>query len=148
LSSFATPGLWMLFAGAVVGLLALDLFVLHRKQHALHAREALLWSVVWIAAALFFNGLVCWRFGTARGLEFLTGYLIEKALAVDNMFVFALIFSYFGIPAGRQHRILFYGVAGAVVFRAVFIAAGASLLRHFHWVVYIFGAFLAFSSVR
>jgi tellurite resistance protein TerC len=94
------------------------------------------------------TGLVYFQFGTERGLEFLTGYFIERALAVDNLFVFALIFSYFGIPSTRQHRVLFFGVVGALVFRAVFIAVGASLLAHFEWLGYLFGAFLALTGLK
>jgi len=149
LSSVATAGLWTLFGSAVLGLLAFDLFMFQRnKRHLQRARDALVWSVVWIALALLFNALVCFQFGPERGFEFLTGYLIEKALAVDNLFVFALIFSYFGIPPTRQHWVLFCGVVGALVFRAVFIAIGASLLAHFHWFTYLFGAFLALTGLK
>jgi len=148
LSSTATPGLWILFGVVVSGLLALDLFLCHGRKRPLGASEALLWSLVWIAVALLFNGFVYFQFGTERGLEFLTGYLIEKALAVDNLVVFALIFSYFGIPSTSQHRVLFFGVVGALVFRAAFIAAGASLLAHFDWLGYLFGAFLALTGLK
>jgi TerC family integral membrane protein len=120
----------------------------HGKKRVLGTREALLWSVGWIAVALLFNGLVYFQFGTERGLQFMTGYLIEKALPVDNLFVFALIFSYFGIPSTRQHQVLLFGVVGALVFRAAFIAAGASLLAHFDWVGYLFGAFLALTGLK
>lgn len=148
MTSVATPALWTLFGGVVFGLLALDLFMFHGKNRALRTREALLWSAVWIAVALVFNGLVYFQFGTERGLEFLTGYLIEKALAIDNLFFFAVIFSYFGIPSTRQHRVLLLGVVGALVFRAGFILAGASLLAHFDWLAYLFGAFLAFTGLK
>jgi tellurite resistance protein TerC len=148
LSSVATPALWTLFGVVVTGLLAVDLFLFHGKKRPLRKSEALLWSMVWIAVALLFNGFVCFQFGTERGLEFLTGYLIEKALAVDNLAVFVLIFSYFGIPSTRQHRVLLFGVVGALVLRAGFIAAGASLLAHFHWVGYLFGAFLAVIGLK
>jgi tellurite resistance protein TerC len=130
-TSIASPGFWVLFVVGVVGLLALDLFVFHRKPHSVGTREALTWSVIWIGIAFLFNALVYFHFGTERGLEFLTGYLIEKALAIDNLFVFAAIFSYFGIQPVYQHRVLFWGVVGALVFRAVFIALGATLLAHF-----------------
>jgi tellurite resistance protein TerC len=140
--------LWTLFGVVVTGLLAVDLFLFHGKKRPLRASEALLWSMVWIAVALLFNGFVCFQFGTERGLEFLTGYLIEKALAVDNLPVFVLIFSYFGIPSTRRHRVLFFGVVGALVLRAGFIAAGASLLAHFHWLGYLFGAFLAVTGLK
>jgi tellurite resistance protein TerC len=139
---------WTLFTIGVVGLLALDLFVFHRKPHTVGTREALTWSVVWIAIALLFNAVVYSQFGTERGLEFLTGYLIEKALAIDNLFVFAVIFSYFGIQPVYQHRVLFWGVVGALVFRALFIALGATLLTRFHWISYAFGALLALTGLK
>jgi tellurite resistance protein TerC len=139
---------WALFTIGVVGLLALDLFVFHRKPHTVGTREALTWSVVWIAIALLFNAVVYSQFGTERGLEFLTGYLIEKALAIDNLFVFAVIFSYFGIQPVYQHRVLFWGVVGALVFRALFIGLGATLLTRFHWISYAFGALLALTGLK
>jgi tellurite resistance protein TerC len=148
LNSIATPGLWALFGGSVLGLLALDLFVFHRKSHKIHTREALAWSIAWIAVAVLFSGIVYLWFGSKQGLEFLTGYLIEKALAVDNLFVFSVIFTYFGIPAQRQHRVLFWGVFGALVFRGIFIALGSSLLAHFHWLAYVLGAFLALTGAK
>jgi tellurite resistance protein TerC len=147
-TSVASPALWALFVLGVIGLLGLDLFVFHRKPHTVGTREALTWSLVWIAIALLFNAVVYSRFGPERGVEFLTGYLIEKALAIDNLFVFALIFSYFGIQADYQHRVLFWGVVGALAFRAIFIALGATLLTHFHWVSYLFGAVLAFTGFK
>jgi tellurite resistance protein TerC len=147
-SSIANPALWTLFVTGVVGLLALDLFVFHRKPHAVRTREALIWSTVWIAMALLFNALVYFHFGAQRGLEFLTGYLIEKALAIDNLFVFAVIFSYFKIQPADQHRVLFWGVVGALVFRAVFIALGATLLTHLHWITYVFGAALVVTGLK
>jgi len=140
--------LWTLFGVVVSGLLALDLLLFHGRKRPFGAREALQWSMVWIVVALLFNGFVYFQFGGERGLEFLTGYLIEKALAVDNLVVFALIFSYFGIPSARQHRVLFFGVVGALVFRVVFIAAGASLLARFDWLGYLFGAFLALTGLK
>ena len=148
LNSVATPGLWVLFGSSVIGLLALDLFVFHHKPHAVRTREALAWSIAWVALAVLFGGIVYLWFGSKHGLEFLTGYLIEKALAVDNLVVFGVIFSYFGISAGRQHRVLFWGVLGALAFRAIFVALGSSLLAHFHWVMYLFGAFLALTGVK
>jgi tellurite resistance protein TerC len=147
-SSIANPALWTLFAIGVVGLLALDLFVFHRKPHTVRTREALIWSTVWIAIALLFNAIVYFYFGAERGLEFLTGYLIEKALAIDNLFVFAVIFSYFRIQPAYQHRVLFWGVVGALLFRAVFIALGATLLAYFHWIAYIFGAALVLTGLK
>lgn len=137
-----------MFGGVVFGLLALDLFRFHSKNGAFRSREALLWSIVWIVVALVFNGLVYFQFGTERGFEFLTGYLIEKALAVDNLFVFALIFSYFGIPPHANIACCSSASSVRSYFRAVFIAAGASLLAHFDWLAYLFGAFLAFTRAE
>jgi len=149
---------WAFYAGfvaCVLLLLALDLGVFHRKAHAVSFRESLAWSVVWISLALAFNyGFYLYagtKFdeGTASrlGLEFLTGYLVEKSLAVDNVFVFVLVFTYFGVPARYQHRVLFYGILGALIFRAVFIAAG-SVLMQYHTVVLLFGAFLILTGVK
>jgi len=147
-AGIGTPLLWGAFMFFVLGLLALDLGVFHRKAHAVGTKEALGWSVFWIVLALLFNaGVVSW-FGTQRGLEFLTGYLIEKALSVDNIFVFLVIFSYFSVPAAYQHRVLFWGILGAIVFRVIFILAGAALLAAFHWVIYVFGALLILTAVR
>ncbi len=144
--SVGTPLLWAGFVLFVLGLLALDLGVFHRKAHAVSTREALGWSVFWIALALLFNLGVFYWFGTERGLEFLTGYLIEKALSVDNIFVFLVIFSYFSVPAAYQHRVLFWGVLGAIVFRVAFILAGAALLEAFHWIMYVFGGALVLTG--
>ena len=129
-------------------LLALDLGVFHRDAHAVTAKEAGIWSAVWVALALGFNGLVAHWFGPERGLEFLTGYVIEKALAVDNIFVFYAIFAYFAVPAVYQHRVLFWGVLGALVLRAIFIVLGAALLAKFHWVLYVFGALLVITAIK
>jgi tellurite resistance protein TerC len=148
LNSIATPALWLLFGSVVIGLLALDLFVFHRKAHAVRTREALAWSIAWIVVAVLFSVFLYFSAGSKRGLEFLTGYFIEKALAVDNLFVFGVIFAYFGIPARRQHRVLLWGVLGALVFRATFVALGSSLLSHFHWVAYVLGAFLALTGMK
>ena len=148
MTSIATPPLWLLFGFVTLGLLALDLLVFHRKAHVVRAREAIAWSIVWIAFALAFNAAIYWQFGSDRALEFLTGYMVEKALAVDNLFVFAVVFSYFGIPAVQQHRVLFWGVIGAVVFRALFISVGGSLLNNFHWVAYVFGALLVLTGIK
>jgi tellurite resistance protein TerC len=146
--SVGTPLLWALFTLFVLAMLALDLGVVHRKPHAISPREALAWSVFWITLALVFNlGVARW-FGPQRGLEFLTGYLIEKALSVDNIFVFLVIFSYFSVPADLQHRVLFWGVLGAIVLRVLFILAGAALLQAFHWVIYLFGGLLIFTGAR
>ncbi|MDR7402174.1 MAG: TerC family protein [Armatimonadota bacterium] len=148
MSSVGTPWLWAGFSLLIAGLLALDLGVFHRRAHEIRPREALAWSVVWIALALLWGAGVWWRFGPERGLEYLTGYLIEKALSVDNIFVFLVIFSYFGVPAEAQHRVLFWGIVGAVAFRMVFILAGAALLAAFHWTIYLFGAVLVITGIR
>jgi tellurite resistance protein TerC len=132
----------------VLLLLALDLGVFHRHAHAVSPKEAAIWSAVWVALALCFNGLVVHWFGPERGLEFLTGYVIEKALAVDNIFVFYAIFAYFAVPAAYQHRVLFWGVLGALLLRAVFIVLGAALLAKFHWVLYLFGAVLVVTAIK
>jgi tellurite resistance protein TerC len=148
LESVGTPALWAGFIAFVIALLALDLGVFHRKAHAVTVKEAAIWSVVWVGLALSFNALVLHWFGPQRGLEFLTGYLIEKALAVDNIFVFYAIFAYFAVPAAYQHRVLFWGVLGALAMRAVFIFAGAALLAKFHWFIYVFGGILVFTGIK
>ncbi len=148
LVSIGTPALWVGFTALIVGLLALDLGVFHRDAHAVGFREALIWTAVWIGLAGVFNLWLASTHGAERGLEFLTGYLIEKALAVDNIFVFLLIFSAFAVPAAYVHRVLFWGILGALVMRAVFIVLGAALLERFHWVIYVFGAFLVATGVK
>ena len=144
----ATPLFWILFNLLVIGLLLLDLLVFNRRAHAVGMREALGWSAFWIALSLSFNFLVYHTMGHAAGLQWLTGYLIEKALSVDNLFVFLLLFTYFKVPAEYQHRILFWGVLGALVLRGVFIVAGAALLAKFHFLLYILGAFLVYTGAR
>jgi len=148
IESIGTPLLWVGFTVFVLAMLALDLGVFHRRAHAVHVREALLWTLVWISLAMIFNVGVYFWFGSERALEFLTGYVIEKALSVDNIFVFLVIFSYFAVPAALQHRVLFWGILGASVMRAIFIFLGAALLQQFHWVMYVFGAFLLFTGVK
>ncbi|HYG09876.1 MAG TPA: TerC family protein [Pyrinomonadaceae bacterium] len=159
---------YLAFTGFVLLLLALDLGVFHRKAHEVSFREAATWSVVWVALAMGFNFLLyqyaLWKFpqdarllgvpgfdpGNAAwrvSLEFLTGYIVEKALSVDNIFVFVLVFSYFGVPAKYQHRVLFYGIIGALVFRAIFIALGSALMQY-HWVVVLFGVFLILTGLK
>lgn len=146
--SIGTPLLWGGFLLLIFVLLALDLGVFHRRAHVIHPREALLWSVFWICLALVFN-LAVWRwFGKAHALEFLTGYLIEKALSVDNIFVFVVIFTYFAVPPDLHHRVLFWGILGALVLRGVFILAGAAIIQKFHWAIYVFGAFLIFTGIK
>ncbi|HEY0736148.1 MAG TPA: TerC family protein [Herpetosiphonaceae bacterium] len=140
--------LWVGFTVFVLGMLALDLGVFHRSAHAVSLKEAGIWSAVWISLALVFNAIIYFNLGPEVGLQFLTGYLIEKSLSVDNIFVFVLIFSYFSVPAMYQHRVLFWGIFGALVMRAILIWVGAALIEQFHWVIYIFGAFLVFTGIR
>jgi tellurite resistance protein TerC len=142
------PMAWVIFGVVVAGMLALDLGVFHRKAHAVRGREAAIWSVVWISVALLFNLAVYLRSGSDRGLEFFQAWLIEKALSVDNLFVFLAAFSFFAVPENLQHRVLFWGILGALITRGVFIAVGAVLLAAFHWVTYIFGVFLVLTAVR
>src|SRR6185436_3474048 len=140
--------LWAGFNLFVLAMLALDLGVFHRKAHAVSIREATVWSAVWISLALLFNTGI-WAFlGPEAGVQFLTGYLIEKSLSVDNIFVIALLFGYFAVPAIHQHRVLFWGILGALVMRASFILAGAALLSAFHWILYVFGAFLIITGLK
>jgi tellurite resistance protein TerC len=148
IQSIGSPALWIGFTVFVLAMLALDLGVFHRQAHEVRVREALTWTAVWVSLALAFNvGVYLW-FGRDAALEFLTGYVIEKALSVDNIFVFILIFSAFAVPAKLQHRVLFWGILGALVMRAVFIVLGAALLQRFHWVIYVFGAFLIFTGIK
>lgn len=144
----STLTLWIAFNALVLVLLALDLFVFHRKAHEIRTKEAAWWTVFWIALALVFNAGVYWFMGPQKGLEFLTGYLIEKALSVDNIFVFVMVFAYFNVPAKYQHRVLFWGILGALVMRGAMIGAGAYLIHQFHWVMYVFGAFLVITGIR
>jgi tellurite resistance protein TerC len=158
-------GIFMLF---VLGMLALDLGVFHKKAHEVSFKEASIWSVVWVSLALVFNFILyryaLWKFPQEErltslpgfipdvaawnvSLEFLTGYIVEKSLSVDNIFIFVLVFAYFAIPAKYQHRVLFYGILGALVFRAIFIAMGSALMQ-FHWVIYLFGAFLIITGIK
>ena len=148
MDTVGSPLMWGGFTAFILAMLALDLGVFHRKAHEVSVREAFLWSVVWIGLALSFNLLVWQWFGPTRGLEFLTGYLIEKALSVDNVFVFLVVFSFFAVPALYQHRVLFWGIVGAIVMRAIFILAGAALLERFHWIIYVFGAVLVATGVK
>ena len=140
--------LWVLFAVVILGLLALDLGIFHRKSHTVKMREALTWSGVWIALALIFNGFIYYTRGPVPAMEFLTGYLVEEALSVDNLFVFLMVFSFFRVPAEYQHKILFWGIIGALFMRAAFILAGITLIQQFHWVIYIFGAFLIITGIK
>ena len=140
--------IWLVLGAVIAGMLFLDLFVFHRDAHEVTLREAAVWSVVWIALGLGFGGLVfAWR-GSQAGGEYLAGYLIEKSLSMDNVFLFAMLFGYFAVPARYQHRLLFWGVVGAIVFRAIFIAAGATLLAAFHWIIYVFGVLLVLTGIK
>jgi len=140
--------LWLGFSIFIVTMLSLDLGLFNRKAHTIRYREAWIWSGVWVTLALIFCGLVFHYQGSVRGLEFLTGYLIELSLSVDNLFVFLLIFSYFKVPAKFQHRVLFWGVMGALVMRLTMIFVGAALINRFQWIIYIFGAFLVYTGIK
>lgn len=144
-----TPVLfWILFNLFVLLMLALDLGVFHRKSHEVSLKEALTWTFVWVFLALVFNALIYYWRGQQQALEFFTGYLVEKALSVDNIFVFIMIFSYFQIPSKYQHRVLFWGILGALVMRAIFIFAGVAMIEKFHFTIYIFGALLIYTGYK
>ena len=143
-----SPGLWAAFLVFLAVMLELDLGLFHRKAHEVNLKEAAVWSAVWVALSFGFAALVWWRFGPERGLEFTTGYLIEKALSVDNIFVFVVIFQAFSIPSLYQHRVLFWGVLGALLMRAAFIFAGTALLERFHWMLYAFGGSLLLTGLK
>lgn len=140
--------IWIAFNVFVLGMLALDLGVFHRKAHTVSIKEASIWSVVWVCLAMIFNVGIYFAWGSEKALEFLTGYVIEKSLSVDNLFVFLMIFQYFSTPSQYQHRVLFWGILGALILRAIFIAAGAALLATFHWMIYVFGAFLVVTGIK
>ena len=142
------PLAWAVFGVVIAVMLTLDLGVFHRKAHVIRAREAAVWSLVWIGLALLFNLGIYLRSGSDRGVEFFQAYLIEKALSVDNLFVFLAAFSFFAVPEKLQHRVLFWGILGALLTRGAFIAVGAVLLTAFHWVTYIFGVFLVLTGAR
>ncbi len=139
---------WVIFNVFVLAMLALDLGVFHRTDHAVGMKEASIWTVVWISLALIFNAGIYFFAGPEPALQFLTGYLIEKSLSVDNIFVFVMLFSYFNVPVVYQHRVLFWGILGALLMRGALIGVGAFLISQFHWVIYIFGAFLVFTGIR
>ena len=145
--TIGSPALWAGFLAFVLLMLAIDLG-LHRKAHEVSVKEAATWSAVWVGLAAVFGGLVYNWFGRERALEFATGYILEKALAVDNLFVFLIIFAAFAVPTALQHRVLFWGILGALVMRAGFILAGGALLQRFHWLLYVFGAFLLFTGAK
>lgn len=139
---------WVVFNIFVLAMLALDLGVFHRTAHVVKFKEALLWSGIWVSLALLFSLGIHFWLGPEKSLEFLTGYLIEEALSVDNLFVFLLIFSYFRVPSLYQHKVLFWGILGALIMRAIFIAVGVTLVQKVHWVVYLFGAFLVLTGIK
>jgi len=139
---------WVGFLGFVGLMLALDLGVFNRHAHVVSLREALAWCAVWFGLAMAFNLLLSQKMGSQAGLEFFTGYIVELCLSVDNVFVFIVIFQYFRVEPRHQHRVLFWGILGAVVMRAIFIFAGISLINRFHWIIYVFGAFLVYTGIK
>jgi len=139
---------WLAFCTFVLLMLALDLGVFHKKSREVSLKEALIWSAVWMGLAFAFNAGIYYRHGGEKALQFLTGYLVELSLSVDNLFVFLLVFDYFKVPAQYRHKVLFWGILGALVMRAVFILAGVTLIAKFHWIIYLFGALLIFSGIK
>jgi len=139
---------WLGFLAFVFVMLALDLGVFHRKSHEVKIKEALIWTAIWIFMAMLFNYGIYVFMGKVKALEFLTGYVIEKSLSVDNLFVFIMIFTYFNVNPKYQHKILFWGILGALIMRAIFIFAGVALITKFHWIIYIFGGFLVFTGIK
>ncbi|MFM7125599.1 MAG: TerC family protein [Actinomycetota bacterium] len=139
---------WLALLAFISALLCIDILVVHRNAHDVHTREAAIESAVWISIGLAFTGVIAWAFGGSAAGEYMSGYLIEKSLSVDNVFVWALILSYFKIPSRYQHRVLFWGIFGALVLRAIFIFAGVALIEKFSWVLYVFGAFLVYTAVK
>ena len=139
---------WILFNLFVLVMLALDLGVFHRRAHTVRFKEALAWSAAWISMAAVFSIIVLYWHGRASSLEFITGYVIELSLSVDNLFVFLVIFRYFKVPAHDQHKVLFWGIVGALVMRGIFILAGVTLINRFHWIIYVFGALLIYSGFK
>ena len=139
---------WVSFSIFVIVMLVLDLGVFHRKAHEVKFKESLIWSGVWILLALLFNVIIYFWHGPKTALEFLTGYLIEKSLSIDNLFVFLMLFSYFSVPPIYQHRVLFWGIVGALIIRAIFIATGITLIHKFYWLMYILGAFLIITGIK
>lgn len=148
METVGTPLQWGFFFALVLGMLALDLGVFNRREHRVGLREALFWSVVWTIIALIFNGWVYYRFGHQIGIEFLTGYIIERSLSFDNIFVFVVIFNYFAVPSEYQHRVLFWGILGALISRGIFIAMGTALVSRFEWLILVFGAFLVYTGIK
>jgi tellurite resistance protein TerC len=139
---------WILFNVFVVLMLAVDLFLFNRPAHRLSLRQALAWSGIWIALAAAFAGLLYFHFGHDTALEFTTGYVVEFSLSIDNLFLFLVIFRYFQVPSEFQHKVLFWGIIGAIVMRGIFILVGIRLISAFHWIIYVFGAFLVYSGIK
>ena len=139
---------WVLFNVFLLTMLALDLFVFHRKAHVITVKEALKWVIVWIGLAVAFGVFIYFWRGSAVALNYFSAYLVEKTLSVDNLFVFLMFFTYFCVPQEYRHRVLFWGILGAVVTRAIFILAGVTLIENIHWIIYVFGAFLVFTGIR
>ncbi len=139
---------WLAFSAIIGFMLVLDLGVFHKKSHKVSIKESLAWTAVWICLALMFNAWIFYAQGEQKGLEFLSGYVIEKSLSIDNIFVISLIFTYFRVPPQYQHRVLFWGVLGALVFRIIFIFAGVALIQKFSWMIYVFGAFLVITGLK
>lgn len=139
---------WVAFFAFIAAMLALDLGVFQRESHTVKMKEALAWCGVWLALALSFNGIVWWWRGAELGQQFLAAYLVELCLSIDNVFVFILVFAYFKVPSQWHHRVLFWGIIGAVVLRAVFILIGVGVIQRFHWVLYVFGAFLVYTGIK
>ena len=146
--TIGTPAFWAAFLFVVVILLSIDLGIFHRKAHSVRFREAAAWSCLWVILSLSFGTWIYFEYGRQAGLEFFAGYLIEYSLSIDNIFVFILIFSYFSVPAVLHHRVLFWGIVGALLMRALFILVGVALIHSFYWVMYVFGAFLVFSGYK
>lgn len=144
----AHPSIWIVFSLLVLAVLALDLGVFHRKSHVVTFKEGLSWTAVWVTLAVLFGAGVWYWAGPQKGLKFFTGYVIEYSLSADNVFVFVLIFSYFGVPPRWQHKVLFWGVMGALLMRLVMIGLGVALITRFGWILYIFGAFLLFTGIK
>jgi tellurite resistance protein TerC len=140
--------LWIIFSISVFVLLALDLGIFHRKSHEIGIKEAVVWSLIWLAVAVVFNIIVYLWHGQDTAMEFAAAYIVERSLSVDNLFVFLLIFSYFKVPAAHQYRVLFWGILAALVLRAIFILTGITLIQTFHWLIYLFGAFLIYTGIK
>ena len=139
---------WIAFIAFVILMLAIDLGVFHRKTHSVSFKESLAWTVVWVGLAMIFSAVVYFWKGSEKSIEFLTGYIIELSLSVDNLFVFILIFAYFQVPRQYQHKVLFWGILGALAMRVIFIFAGVALITKFHWIIYLFGAIIIISGIR